>query len=687
MKIIPLILALGVAASGFVAPAAPAPLGEGSLTVVASPAFAGVLRPGQSMLVSGTVTNGSGQALDAGTASIYVSPTKMVTRAAVDKWLSDAGSPSASLTDAALGTVKIGELAAGQIKAFSVTVAPNSLAFMSGVTGVFPLEVRLSAGEVTLASQHTAVSWYPDSQAPLVNLSIVTPLSAPPSATGLLDAAALTALTSVGGALYQELDTAIAHTVAMGVDPMIVASIRLLGAGAPQVARDWLQRLESATNDIFALSYADTDQLLWRRAGATTPLAPLSFPVQGNVVPAPQNTPTPSASTTPPTADGTSAINQIAAVRSTIEGFAWPSQSQVSQKDLDFLATGGFTRTLLSSSDVKGSTFSSPNMVVGGQRVTIADDDVSTYLLAASTAKSDSEWAQSAASLTATLAATAAENPGGTLVATLGRSSARDSRMLMSTLNAVESIPWVNPLPLSSALNVTQVGGSMVVADSVDGTAVEKDRVPLAKELLDSETALTQFSSVAEDPTLVTGPQRLSLLASLSATWADNLPSWKDAVRQHLSNNEILLSSVHIPVSSSITFPLEKGNLPIAVRNELDFPVTVFVTVRPERAILNVLDDRVKLVIEANSQAKAFVPVESIANGEVLTVLTLSSATGVPISSPTSVVLNVQAGWETTATIVLAIIVILLFGAGIWREIRRRRKPKPTSETDHQEPT
>jgi hypothetical protein len=156
-------------------------------------------------------------------------------------------------------------------------------------------------------------------------------------------------------------------------------------------------------------------------------------------------------------------------------------------------------------------------------------------------------------------------------------------------------------------------------------------------------------------------------------------------VRLHLTENTALLNSVHLPDSSAITLLQEKGNLPITVRNELDFPVTVFVTVHPERAILNVTDKRVKLVIEANSQAKASIPVESIANGEVRTTVSLTSPAGIAISRPTTVILNVQAGWETTATVVLAVIVILLFGAGIWRTVRRRRGLRAERDADERE--
>lgn len=687
MKPLTLLLALGLAVGALVAPAVPASAEEGSVTLVAAPAFAGMLRPGQPLLVSGTVTNVTGQSLDAGTATVRISPSRMTTRSSVDHWLADDRSGTESLTGGSLGEMKVGALGAGQSRPFSITVPASSLTFMDGPSGVFPLEVQLATDQVLLAVQRSVVSWSPDGQVPRVNLAVVAPLDPPPSSSGLLDAEALDLLTSPGGSLYEQLDTALLHTVAIGVDPMIVASIRLLGDSAPQAAREWLERVEQAPNDVFLLGYADADQLLLHRAGVASPLDPISFPEQQDVAPAPEETTSPNGGDTAPAADSDPTPASLMALRTSIDGLAWPASPLASEDDLDFLAVGGAQRILVPSSQITRGSLATPNVRVGSHRVTVLDDRLSALLDAASNAATESEWARAAAALTATLAVTASQDSGATVVAAFGRVPAPNSRRVGATLSAVEALPWVSSVSLRSALLMSPVDGSIgeLGSDADDAAPDELDRVPLMKSLLQSELALSQFSSVADDPTLVTGPERLRLLALASATWATEFSPWSDAVRTHLAENTELLASVHLPDSSSITLLQEKGNLPIAVRNELDFPVTVFVTVQPERAILNVTDKRVKLVIEANSQAKASIPVESIANGEVLTTVSLSSPTGVAISRPTTVVLNVQAGWETTATVVLAVIVILLFGAGIWRTVLRRRALRLERRTQEQE--
>lgn len=684
MKIIPLLLALGLAVGGFVVPTVPAAPEVGAVNVVAAPASGGVLRPDEALLVSGTVTNSTAQPLNALVATLYVSSSRMVTRAAMADWLAGESSFADSRRGDALGQVQIPELGVGQTRTFSLAVPPGSLAFMLGETGAFPFEVHVTAGGVAVASQHGAVTWVPDGFVPRVNLAVATPLNAPRSSTGLVDAETLEALTAPNGQLYNQLQMAMLHTVALGVDPMIVASIRLLGDSAPQSARDWLEQLEDAPNDVFTLSYADSDQLLLHQAGIKEPLTPLSFPEAENVAPTPQETPEQEGSTPAATSDADTepVPGDPVTMRTTIDGLAWPARALESEDGLDFLRDGGFTRTLLSSSEVSRNSVATPNATVGKHHVTVSDDQVSMLLRAAAEAPSDVEWAAAVANLAATLAVAAAQNPGSTVVATFARVVSPNARLMGNTLNTIKALPWVNSTTLKNALNAAPVSGS--VTDRLKDDADDSDHLLLTKELISSENTLTEFSSVADDPTKVTGPQRLSLLALVSAIWAGDSSGWDAAARQHLADNEAMLASIHIPEGSFINFPLEKGNLPITVRNELSFPVTVYVTARAERAILKITDPWVELKIEANSQTKVFIPVESIANGEVLTTVSISSATGVQVSKPTIVTLNVQAGWETTATVVLAVIVLLLFGAGIWRTILRRRSLRASGETREQ---
>ena len=127
--------------------------------------------------------------------------------------------------------------------------------------------------------------------------------------------------------------------------------------------------------------------------------------------------------------------------------------------------------------------------------------------------------------------------------------------------------------------------------------------------------------------------------------------------------------------SSSFNLVADRGLLPIAVSNATDQIVTVYITVRPETALLAVGDDLVELVIEPGSQGRAQIPVQAVSNGVVRLEVTLTSASGVSLGPATSAKINVQAGWETPIVVVIAAIVVAVFGGGIVRNILRRRKP------------
>ena len=104
------------------------------------------------------------------------------------------------------------------------------------------------------------------------------PLTVPPTTTGLLDAETLTTYTAAGGLLTRQLDAVVGSRVAIGLDPMIVASIRVLGTAAPAPALAFLERLQTVVQRGLPA------RLRRRRPGGhrrrrtrATPLGPLGF--------------------------------------------------------------------------------------------------------------------------------------------------------------------------------------------------------------------------------------------------------------------------------------------------------------------------------------------------------------------------------------------------------------------------
>ena len=76
-------------------------------------------------------------------------------------------------------------------------------------------------------------------------VSVVVPITAPWGEDGILDAETLATATAPTGVLTGALDEVLATTATVALDPMIPASIRLLGSAAPESAVEWLDRLEA----------------------------------------------------------------------------------------------------------------------------------------------------------------------------------------------------------------------------------------------------------------------------------------------------------------------------------------------------------------------------------------------------------------------------------------------------------
>ena len=69
-----------------------------------------------------------------------------------------------------------------------------------------------------------------------VSLAVLVPLTVRPTASGLIDAATLAGYTAPLGVLTRQLDAVYDTPAVIGLDPMIIASIRVLGTSAPQSA-------------------------------------------------------------------------------------------------------------------------------------------------------------------------------------------------------------------------------------------------------------------------------------------------------------------------------------------------------------------------------------------------------------------------------------------------------------------
>ena len=521
--------------------------------------------------------------------------------------------------------------------------------------------------------------------APL-SLAVLVPLTVRPTSTGLIDSATLAADTAPLGVLSRQLDAVYDTPAVIGIDPMIIASIQVLGSSAPVSATAWLERLRSASNETFALAYADADLASLAQANALQLANPLGFDFAidpGHFGPAstPSPTPTPTASASDPsvpTPRPTAAAGprplpasaaDVLAWSYTLSNIAWPAEDTVATSDLAPLSAAGYQDVVLSSSNVSGSTSGSVDL--DKMRGIVSDSGVSSLVRQAASATSPAVEQEAVGRLNSALAGMEAVSPGRTVVATLDRQWS----LTGTNLDALFA-------DLAAQSSVLQVGLSAVLAGAhpdakVVDEAEDSSRNNAVRSLLNANAAETAFASAAVNPTLVLEPRQLQLLSVLGVTWVHGSGDWGSAVSTFLTASSTLRAAVHIVTGSNLFVGAGRTNIPVTVSNALTVPVTVYVTVSSPSSILQVQRQGIALTVEPGSSNKAAIPVQALTNGTVTTTVTISSKTGFLLGSADSVEVDLQPGWESVGTTVIVVLLVLVFGGGIARNILKRRRKQP----------
>jgi hypothetical protein len=584
-----------------------------------------------------------------------------------------------------------------------VTIPSSTLSLSGNDWGAKAFGVRYGVGGSSLTEAHSSVVYYPNDSFQATKLAVAVPITVPASTSGLISSDALASYTSENGILTQELDAVKGKDVAIGIDPMILACIRILGNVAPPTAIVWLKNLESVPNETFALAYADSDVSVVRQAGKEKMPQPIDFAdaiaaqekaePDSYVAATPSDEPTPgdtagsteppSPTDTPTTIPPTSTVPTTASLLAfpyTHRSTAWPLEDTVATADLGAFAASGITTTILGSGNVvvPSSTTENAASKIGSQKVLVSDDTLSSLVRSAVDSGTGAEWKSDVAHLSAELATLTHERPSDsrTLLTTLGRNWATTGSRLDETLGALEKMTWVTPATMTSALASDSTTVTLSAKKASDA------RVDAVRPLVGADDALQQFSTALKEPQLVTSKERLRMLALTSTAWSDNTTGLKSEISKVTTSVDKATKLISVVDGSPVNILGDRSSLPIVIQNDTASAAVVYLQVVPSNYFLSVEENHVAVTVQANSQQRVTVPVQSVANGKVELTLSLSSKQGVAISSPTEVAITVRAGWETVITLVFAVAVVLLFGGGIYRSVRRRRRSKDQGEQD-----
>lgn len=631
--------------------------------LVAAPLAGGIVSPGDSLAVSIGLDAGTSP-LTAAAATVSVGTDPLSTRAEIDDWLR---SPSGQRAPTVVGTASLDGAAPGERVNAIVRVAADDPVLSDRVPGVYPVLATVTSTGLTLRSASVFVV----PAAATTDVAVIVPLTAPATGRGLLSADQLAGLTAEDGSLTAALTGVQGTDAILGIDPAIPAAIRVLGSAAPASARDWLARLEALPNPRFALQFGDADPAAQVAAGIQ-PLAPTSLAAYIDPAgftgddpdppsPTPTTTATPAASEADADESGLPTLDHLLDVGATA-AIWWPEA--VTPEIVAALgANGALTLTTTDAVRVPAPA----RGVSGGAGLLIADAELSAALSAAASA---SDSVLRAAAIAEASALEQLPVTGGTTIVALARDPDRTAVALRAAIDAAQSFPGARPLTLGTLVGLAP--GEVAVGDQPLPTT----RVDAIPALLEGERRIDAFASVIAAPALLTGVEHAEILQLLSLGWTGQDAQWRDALTDHADRTQATLSSVAILPPSPIQLVAADAEIPVGIRNDLPYPVTVTLHAHSNDLRLEVAENTV-VAIGPEQSTRASLPVKArVGSGTVDVELWLTSPTGVRIGSDEQLEVNVRADWETIGLIVLSVLAAAFLSIGVIRTVRRiRRRP------------
>ncbi|MCW4457327.1 DUF6049 family protein [Microbacterium sp. MPKO10] len=660
------------------------------------------LPPDGEIRASVTVTNSTENSLPPGHVVLSAGDEPFGSRADLSTFLDESSPDTFSTTT--LDTLDVPSIDSNSTwTSTPITVTSDDLD-LPDTFGAYSFAGTYVSGDVTAQSRDAFVSeagTVPDTQ----RVTVAVPITLPPNADSLISAEDLEAYTSESGLLTRQLDGVLGHTVALAIDPRIIASIRALGSAAPESATTWLTTLENSGHDIFPLQYADADPTAQLQAGASSLQQPtsLAFGIdpqnfsppnedEAPETPTPTDTDTPSPNdlgSTPsptPTVDpnGVPSLDALLDFPYTFPTAIWPADDTVTAGNLASFEDLGYGPVILASSNTSVGAHTSVNArtALGDTTAFIADSAASADLRRAATSASETGQSDAIAALEAKLAVMAAE-PGAhdrSILLTLDRTYPSSAERMSSVLSSLESAPGVSIAPLSS----------LEESDTTDVALVDKkqsdDRIAAFTRLNSADDDIASFATALEDPSVLIGRHDAAKLTVSSIGWRSDLDGWADAVTEFEEGTQDVLSSVTIVQSSPILMIADQISIKISVRNSLDLPVQVVMKASPDNPRLAVESSKLT-EIPAKTQQTVAIPVTArLGNGDVNLRLNLYSADGVALTGSSTVPVTVRADWERIGTIILIGAVVLLFVFGVIRTVLRRRRERTDGTAPIDEP-
>ncbi|MBK0421973.1 hypothetical protein JD292_07775 [Leucobacter sp. CSA2] len=614
-------------------------------------------------------------------------------------------------TGALLGEATVGATARGEQQQLAITVPISEFPLSAASTpGVYRVGVahyantsrdRSAAAEPD-ATGSTSVLWRsPGGSADTVQLSAILPIVLPAEVRTMPTKAQLSSATETWTPLLAEARD---ERATLAIDPRVIAGIRALGDDAPESALAFLSELEAYPHSTFLLQFADADPAAQASLGMKELLAPktLDFASRNGTFPAadPQDpgageTPGPTASPSPtpsePAAgtngqdaadakagensEGADGAEPGAAPLPSLESLldwpagtptAWPAEGEVSAGTLELLKNSDAGTVVLDSGNVRAT--GGPRATLDGAPTVIIDREIRLAGRDALASTTDAGRRAGEARLISELALAAQGRSAGVVLGLDRGSTAENGAGASELLGRVGDLPWVKRTAVADQRAGT---ATLVAAEPLE------ERRELLRSALSREAGIVEHQTLLKNPEYLVGYQRARLLNFFATRYASADSGFAEVAARYRSRDAELLRGVQAISTEHTQLVGASTRVPVQVRNSLPFDAIVDVEAVPSSAALSVDESRFPgVVVPAGSNVRVLVPVQSrVSSGESGLVVSITAQGGKPTVFTGTLQISISTVVETVGLVVVLTLAVLLLGFGIWRSIRRKRKP------------
>jgi hypothetical protein len=543
---------------------------------------------GDTLTVSGTVTNNSKQAVTAAHVGLQVGP-ELNTRSSIDTVAGD-GDSLQGATGSEVGgkyVAKFAKLTPGVAEPFSLSVPVDELDL--GDAGVYQFAVSLSGKtsaqqwDQPLGIQRTFLPWQPDEADTKTRTTFLWPLISTVHMTAETGSNAqqtpvflnddLAEEISAGGRLDQMLSLGESLDVTWVIDPDLLASVdamtrsyRIQGegdtttAGTHQaLAKQWLARLQKAVEDkeVVALPFADPDLASLAHNGTS---------VTGSLGHLDEATDV--AATT---------VRTVLHVTPSTD-FAWPVNGAVDPSIVKVATSAGADKVIARSDSLQETaglsyTPSAARPIGGGTTAVVADARLSTAFQGDLTQASSATLAVQrflAQSLTLDLQT---DKQRSIVVAPQRMPTASQADVMAEAITALQDGNWSQTQKLTAAAAAKPDPGATtkVPAASAYPSSLRKQELPkLAfQQIASTQNKLDNFKVILSDQSRVVTPFGLAVNREMSTTWrgrATEASSFRSDVEAYLDE---LISQVSLIDKSETKLSGRSATIPVTVQNNL----------------------------------------------------------------------------------------------------------------------